>query len=135
MEIEIPGQTSLILIQEFDPCRSRGGDKYEYRPPMLVVGEEWYRIDRHQRGIVRANAQDVLEFTGIVPSADHDTMKHVEKGTVRFGKMKWRHLENAETTSFCALHQQRLNELVDKHGVQPGILVTDPEKAKAAGVL
>ena len=85
MEIEIPEKISLILIQHIDPWHSMGGERYGYRPPMLVVGEEWGRIDRHQRGIVRQGGQDVFEFTGIVPSADHDKMQHVGKA-IKIGR-------------------------------------------------
>ena len=131
MKLTIPEESSLILIQEIDPWRHLGGDNFEYRPPMLVVGEEWGRIDRHQRGIVRSN-QDVMEFTGIVPSADHDTQKHVDGMSVTFGKMKFRHLEPTPTTTFCVEHQARLNDLVDRHAVKPEIIVRDREAAMKA---
>ena len=128
MKLSVPDGTSLVLIQEIDPWRSKGGDDFEYKPPMLVVGEEWSRIDRYQRGIVRAN-QDVMEFTGIVPSADHDSKKHIDKMSVTFGKMKYRHLEPGKTTRFCVEHQAAMNSLVDKYGVKPEILVRDKEAA------
>ena len=105
MEIKIPKGTDLVLIQELHPVRNLKGELYEYRPPMLVIGEEWARIDRHQRGIVRNEGQDHMDFTGIVPSADHDDKKHIDGSYVVFGKMKWRHLESCEFTRFCAQFQ------------------------------
>lgn len=131
MEIKIPEGASLVLIQEISPWMQTGVDRFDYRPPMLVVGEEWGRIDRHQRGIVRANA-DRYEFTGIVPSADHDKQKHVDSGYVLFGKIKYRHLESVKTTPHCVEHQQRLNELIDNHNVEPKMIVRDPKAAERA---
>lgn len=121
MEITIPKQVSLILIQEIDPWRHVRSDLYEYRPPMLVIGEEWNRIDKHQRGMVRSNDNE-YQFTGVVPSADHDKQSHIDSGSVVFGKMKWRHLESMDATKFCAIAQEYSDSLVEKYSSSPGII-------------
>jgi len=127
------GNQEMVLIQPVNPWTETGENDIEYSPPVLVLGPQWREIDQHQHGLVRINAQEKLFFTGIVPSADHDRMKHVQEGWVNFGQVKWRSLE-PDLTRWCVAYTERENaayeKLAAKHGREGRIIVRDPEAAK-----